>query len=221
MENRELIKTILRIEFPKEDFSNTEIEFLERFKIGNETESSILKSKNFLGENFTKVEDFYKENEHIRQAKRRLQELRNIFNRLYRGNKDRVDPPFDGDFTEFLKWWYYNEDLDERGVPHCHYCGIGEDISKKAFTSLQLFTPKKQAWKNGSIQIDKMNPHPADNDDKKDKDLTKGYNAENCVFACILCNNAKSDLIGADDFKKIFGPKIKEYWDYIVKEKQK
>lgn len=41
------------------------------------------------------------------------------------------------------------------------------------------------------------------------------YCDSNCEFACVICNNAKSDMISAEDFTKFFVPGIKEYWEYI------
>ena len=41
------------------------------------------------------------------------------------------------------------------------------------------------------------------------------YCHDNCEFACVICNNAKSDMISAEDFKTYFVPGIKEYWKHI------
>lgn len=44
------------------------------------------------------------------------------------------------------------------------------------------------------------------------------YCHDNCEFACVICNNAKSDMISAEDFTKFFVPGIKEYWKHIEEE---
>ena len=43
------------------------------------------------------------------------------------------------------------------------------------------------------------------------KDNNKGYSEENCVLACAICNNAKSNKFTCEEFKKV-GRTIKEIW---------
>ncbi|GAG98234.1 unnamed protein product, partial [marine sediment metagenome] len=43
------------------------------------------------------------------------------------------------------------------------------------------------------------------------KDNQKGYAEENCVLACALCNNAKSDKFSGEEFRKLDGV-IREIW---------
>ena len=208
MEIVELVKKFLKVEFPdsEKDFTDKDIEFLKRFKIENETESSILKSEGFLGKNFISVDNYYTENKHVRKAKERLQELRNIYR-----DRTKKDPKAFDDFASFLDWWY--DQVDEKGNRKCYYCGIDEKTAKEAFGAaakgkISLLETKKTAWKNGSMQIDRMAP--------------KGdYSAKNCVFACVLCNNAKSDLITDEDFRFYFGESMKRYWEHIRKELEK
>ena len=88
--------------------------------------------------------------------------------------------------------------MDKDGVPHCYYCDIPETESMQAFEN-KLLSTKKTAWKKGSMQIDR-------------KDSEAPYDTKNCVFACVLCNNAKSDMISAEDFKKYFGEATKKFW---------
>lgn len=197
MENQELIKTILRIEFPEKDFSDKEIEFLERYKIRNETEASILKSNDFLGRNFTKVKDYYKNKEHVGEARELLQKRRNIFHA-----RKKKDPKAFGDFADFLEWWYSK--VDENGVRKCCYCGIDEITCKKAFDKGILSSEKF----TGTLHIERKNP-------------PKGYNKDNCEFACALCNNAKSDMITEEDFKKFFENPMQKYWEHIKEELDK
>ncbi len=98
------------------------------------------------------------------------------------------------DRTEFFKWYI------EYGIKKkCYYCGIDEESSKKMFEQ-GIFKSKHPAWQNGSLQIDRANP-----DD--------GYNYDNSRVACLFCNNAKSDLITREDFKKYFGHAMKRYLD--------
>ena len=43
------------------------------------------------------------------------------------------------------------------------------------------------------------------------KDSNAGYNVDNCVLACSLCNNAKSDMMNAENFKTYFGKAIGKF----------
>ena len=67
-----------------------------------------------------------------------------------------------------------------------------------------LVISKKPSF-SGELQIERKDP---DGD----------YCHDNCEFACVICNNAKSDMISAEDFKKFFVPGIKEYWAHIEEE---
>lgn len=42
-------------------------------------------------------------------------------------------------------------------------------------------------------------------------DNRRGYDIENCVLACAVCNNAKSDKFTYEEFKRL-GDVIKEIW---------
>jgi hypothetical protein len=84
----------------------------------------------------------------------------------------------------------------------CYYCGIEEKVIVDLFKSKKI-APKKPAWKNGTLQIERKDPN-------------KGYVRENCALACVLCNNAKSDLVSADEFKPIAAG-IREFLNQKVK----
>ena len=43
------------------------------------------------------------------------------------------------------------------------------------------------------------------------KDNTKGYEIDNCVLACAVCNNAKSDKFTYEEFKAV-GEVIGKIW---------
>ena len=65
-----------------------------------------------------------------------------------------------------------------------------------------LFISSKKQSFSGELQIERKNPN-------------EDYSADNCEFACVICNNAKSDMISADNFTKFFVPGIKKYWTHI------
>lgn len=86
----------------------------------------------------------------------------------------------------------------------CHYCESREEDLLKMFQQ-KIFDPKKTAWKNGTLQIEK-------------KDPSLGYNPDNCVLTCVHCNNAKSDIISYDDWKEFFNAPMKQFLASKLKE---
>lgn len=79
-----------------------------------------------------------------------------------------------GDFKNFYNWYIGKEGK-------CFYCKTKENILIKLFKN-KSFKSKHPGSSTGILQIDKINPK-------------KNYSKENCVLACIFCNNAKTDLI--------------------------
>jgi len=81
--------------------------------------------------------------------------------------------------------------LYKRDGKKCHYCGIEEEDFFRIWG-------KFYGGKRRKLEVDR-------------KDNEKGYNEENCVLACPICNNAKSDRFTYEEFKKV-GKVIKEMW---------
>ena len=198
MNEYELLDKFLKLEFPEthKSFTPSNKEFLIRYSIKKENKSVkiILET---LRETTTSESAYYRIYPHVRDAKAQLQYLYHRFISLYRGKKAEECelPPFGKSFISFLEWWLSK--TDEKGQRHCYYCGVDEDTALSAFQS--VLSSKKFT---GRLQIEK-------------KDPDKGYDGNNCEFACVLCNNAKSDLISSDDFKDFFGSAIKQYWEHI------
>lgn len=97
-----------------------------------------------------------------------------------------------GGKDNFIKWFFTQKQ-------ECHYCQISQTDLITLFTD--KIKSKKLAF-SAILQIDK-------------KDSNKGYNKDNCVLACCLCNNAKSDMISYDDFKNIIAPAMTKYYEYL------
>jgi len=81
--------------------------------------------------------------------------------------------------------------LYKRDEKKCHYCKIEEG------DFIQIWG-KFYGGKRGKLEVDR-------------KDNKKGYNEENCVLSCPICNCAKSDKFTYEEFKKM-GDAIKEIW---------
>lgn len=80
----------------------------------------------------------------------------------------------------------------------CYYC----EISENKFIPLWgiFYTTRGR-----KLEIDRT-------------DNSKGYVRDNCVLACALCNNAKSNKFSKDEFKKV-GKVIKKVWQARKKSK--
>lgn len=115
-------------------------------------------------------------------------------------------------FENFIVWWANNYSKDEG--PKCHYCETSEKEYKRIYDNSndvyecyvegKLHKSKKVSFNSEYMEIDKM-------------DSLKGYTSSNCVFACHLCNNAKSDLINSKDFEETIGKNgIRKYVEYLL-----
>jgi len=83
--------------------------------------------------------------------------------------------------------------LYQRDGKQCHYCGIKEE---DVIPIWGKFYGLKKRGK--CLELDR-------------KDNEKGYDIENCVLACAVCNCAKSDKFTYEEFKKV-GDVIREIW---------
>lgn len=81
--------------------------------------------------------------------------------------------------------------LYKRDGEKCHYCGIEEE-------DFFWIWGKFYGGKRRKLEVDR-------------KDNQKDYSEENCVLACPVCNNAKSDKFTYQEFKRV-GRAIKEVW---------
>lgn len=124
----------------------------------------------------------------------------------YRSLKSRIKQKGGFEFKEFYKWYKKQE-------KSCYYCGTTEKVLKELFPKKdednQQDTDKTQSVKAHKIKSKKKSFTGTLHIDKKDPD--KPYTSANCVLACALCNNAKSDMINAENFKTYFGEKMGEF----------
>ncbi|MDR0560536.1 MAG: hypothetical protein LBG92_10225 [Prevotellaceae bacterium] len=203
MKDFNILEKFLDLEFPNNQFDKNEKEFLQRYSIcKNESESNILKTffTDFYNQYYKEepVTTFYEKYSHVFEAKEKLQELFTKFN----NNQDRKKG-FDS-FEIFLDWWC--EYIKEYGH-RCYYCGVEEKDSKSGAENKDYKNiGKKDSHKSGKLQIDR-------------KDSQKGYGKDNCVLACVLCNNAKCELIEGEEYKIYFGEAMKKYWNFICEKK--
>ncbi len=77
---------------------------------------------------------------------------------------------------------------------YCHYCGIYEEDFIRIWG--EFYGGRKRGPK---LEVDR-------------KDNLVGYEIDNCVLACAICNNAKSDKFTYAEFKLV-GKIIQQIWE--------
>lgn len=178
------------------------------FKKGNEPSDYILKkiveciNNPKRGPQNNNMEEFNKKE--IEEIKAKLRYIRE------KGKSKKWQDSLNG----LVEWWFDSNQYDTEKGEKCFYCGITkkelDDIIDHSneidddYKSGRYHKSKKgrNAWNNSNMEIDKKNPN-------------MGYNKDNCVFACHLCNNAKTDIVQFEDFKDYIGPGIKKYYDSL------
>ena len=115
---------------------------------------------------------------------------------------EEVDKLVDEKFEEMKKFalWYEKARINPK-ERKCHYCEITEENLKKLFDN-KVIQSKKPSF-NSTLQIERLNPD-------------KGYVKDNCVLACCICNNAKSDMINAKNFKEYFVESVKKFYNDLL-----
>lgn len=100
----------------------------------------------------------------------------------------------------FVEWYYdkYFAKKEQGYDPRCEYCGV---IEKEC----GLLKTKRGATRSKHLEIERIRPNDA-------------YNKDNCILACYVCNNAKSDFMSEDEFKKLI-PGIQAFWESQRKKK--
>lgn len=203
VESKELVKQYLKRtkeNYSDAQFSDADLEFLARYSVKKEgCESKILKDLGLICGKET-VQSYYDTHGIVKEAKKCIQNIHKRFNTKRDSQKEKENPVdvFGDDFESFFAWWC--EKTPEDGIRKCWYCEVDEKASKDAF-DLKIISSKKRSF-SGELQIERKNPN-------------RDYSADNCEFACVICNNAKSDMISERDFRDFFVPGIKEYWEHI------
>lgn len=136
-----------------------------------------------------KYDKFYKKTQNS------LKYLKSRYNPTKRRNDN--EEPF-GSARKFISWYKKQE-------KKCFYCKTTQSNLENLFGDNKPINSKKPSF-SSSLQIERLDPD-------------KGYNEENCVLACCICNNAKSDMINTENFKKYFGKHIKSFYEDLLNNK--
>ena len=203
--SKELVKQYLKRtkeNYSDDQFSDADLEFLARYSVKKEgCESKILKDLGLICGKET-VQSYYDTHGTVKESKKCIQNIHKRFNTKRDSQKEKEHPVdvFGDDFESFFAWWC--DKTPEDGIRKCWYCEVHEDTVRKAFAEDKGVISSKKRSFSGELQIERKNPNG-------------NYCADNCEFACVICNNAKSDMISEGDFKDFFVPGIKEYWKHI------
>lgn len=107
---------------------------------------------------------------------------------------------FLNDPEKLIKWFQKQKDK-------CGYCEISQaDLLKIVeIRGGNLTLNRKTKRSKGVLEIER-------------RDSTLGYDFKNCILACPLCNNAKSNLIDEDSWCNYFKPAMKAFYQELLKE---
>lgn len=202
MKTREILDLFLSKKFAarRSELTETDLQFLTLYSIEKNPKPNVVLKR--LGYRDPHEQKYYAEKPLVEEINKQLQGLSSRFKELRR----RDENAFDQDFAAFLEWYCSN--MDAGGRCHCSYCNVDETTLLHAFDKTTGVLSSKKRSFNATLQIDQKLPNT-------------GYNKDNCVMACVLCNNAKSDMISAEDFKKYIAPSIAAYWEHIKTEMSK
>lgn len=98
---------------------------------------------------------------------------------------------FQNDPVDFYDWFKSQENS-------CGYCGITQEELYKLFNS-QLPLNDKMKRSSGTLEIERL-------------DSDSDYSKNNIILACPLCNNAKSNLIDENSWRKLFVLPMRGYY---------
>lgn len=121
-----------------------------------------------------------------------LHELIQKSNQTYNTKRNNPDFKFKAKSKREFFDWYKSQPST------CGYCGIEEKKLRELFGGDKPFLETKRG-RGKSLELERR--------DSKSNE----YSEVNCILACYLCNNHKSDLISEEDHKKYFTGQIRQY----------
>ena len=135
------------------------------------------------------------ENE-LKEIRKHFEEYKKLFDAYINEERKELFKKHDA----FMSW--YNDKKNKKNEIKCGYCKITESQLKQLvkLRGDNLTLNGKQKRSKGTMEIEKM-------------DSNGDYTYENCIMACPLCNNAKSNLISDEDWRRFFVEPMKKYYD--------
>jgi hypothetical protein len=118
-------------------------------------------------------------------------------------NRKSLAKQFQSEFhsaEEFVEWWF---EQSEKQMDSCYYCGTSIKIIRQLIDCERLRTRNNRSKRNEKTGRS-INGRGRELE-LECKDPDEGYSKHNCVLACMYCNNDKSDIFKADEYKENFG----------------
>lgn len=95
-----------------------------------------------------------------------------------------------GNKKDFLEWYLKKWSLDGSAV--CEYCGISEKECN------ELLNTQRKSTRGRHLEVERREPN-------------LDYDSTNCILACYVCNNTKSDFMSEEEFRVLI-PGIQAFW---------
>ncbi|MBL7688115.1 MAG: hypothetical protein JNJ49_08765 [Bdellovibrionaceae bacterium] len=117
--------------------------------------------------------------------------------RKYSNTIDSFEVRFD--YDSFCAW-FSDQFAVQNGA--CFYCRTSQlDISRLLDAGL---LKSKRATRGRSLEVDRINARE------------NAYDPTNCVLACYLCNNDKSDIVSSEDYLRFFAKPKGDYLKHLL-----
>jgi len=164
--------------------------------INNENPSTISINKNYIINELKKQNLVYEDC--IKAFNKKYPKYKEYYDLYY--NESRAS--FFANPDDLLKWF---NDQHSR----CGYCSVTQDDLKKIAVNRgtsdkpNITLNGKTKRSKGTLEIEK-------------KDPSQGYTHKNCILACPLCNNAKSNLIDENGWRTYFVPSMQSYYESLL-----
>lgn len=104
---------------------------------------------------------------------------------------------------KFIKWYLEKRPTDQT---QCEYCGVTQEKCRAYMQKVKKDGGNKRGRGN-MLELERA-------ESQRGKNL---YNEKNCIWICHVCNNAKSDLFGENEFKNTIAKGIKDFWESLKK----
>lgn len=140
------------------------------------------------------IEELNIDSKILTQLKYKFKRFNDLYAKYYNEERRRL---FES--PEAFLLWYDTQNNQ------CNYCEITQSDLKRivAYRNGNLTLNQKTKRSKGTLEIEKLDPNIE-------------YTYKNSVLACPFCNNAKSNLISEDDWRKHFVPAVKNYFNSIL-----
>ena len=112
-------------------------------------------------------------------------------------NRDLLAEQFKSEFNnaeEFMKWWF---EQSKKQNNSCYYCDTPIETIRQLIAEHKLRTRNNRSKRDEATGRSINCRGGARVGGERERNPDKGYSRNNCVLACMYCNNDKSDIFEA------------------------